>query len=141
MSRFAVFAIIMVVVLNAATALFAKSIPSKRLQNADNTLTLIYVGAENCAPCDVWKRDHREAFMASPQFAKLKYHEVIAPDLKTVLTDETWPKDLRRYRDSAKRLMGAPSWLVVEDQQVIASIGGLSMWEKNVLPFLKNNIR
>ena len=141
MSRIAVFVVIAVIVLNAATALFAKSIPSKRLQNADNALTLIYVGAENCAPCDTWKRDHRDAFMDSPQFKKLKYKEVIAQDLKDVLSDKVWPAELRRYRDSAKRLMGAPSWLVVEDEQVIASIGGLSMWKKNVLPFLKNNIR
>lgn len=141
MSRIAVFVIIGIIVLNAASALFAKSIPSKRLQMSDNQLTLIYIGAENCAPCETWKREHRPAFVASPQFKKLTYKEVIAPALTEILSDDTWPAELRRYRDTAKRLMGAPSWLVVEDERVVASIGGLSMWKKNVLPFLENNIR
>ena len=52
MSRIAVFAILAVIVLNAATALFAKSVPSRRAQQAPEPLTVIYVGAEDCAPCE-----------------------------------------------------------------------------------------
>ncbi len=101
---------------------------------------VIYVGAENCAPCDDWTRDHKQAFVDSPQYEKLTYREVIAPSLKELLSDTAWPADLRRYRDGTKRLVGAPSWLVVENGQVIASTGGLSNWKKNVLPFLKINV-
>jgi len=141
MSRIAIIIVIAVVVMNAATALFAKSVPSKNPKYGDTNLTVIYVGAEDCAPCIIWKNEHREAFLASPQYAKITYHEVIAEKTADALTNKAWPKELRQYRDGTKRLFGAPSWLVVENHRVIASIGGLSNWKKHVFPFLQNSIR
>lgn len=140
MSRLAVFAVITLVVLNAASALFAHSVPNSRTQKFDRQFTIIYVGAKNCAPCEVWEREHKQTFMDSPQYGALNYREVIAPSLKDVLSDDVWPADLRRYRDGTRKLMGAPSWLVVEDEKVVAVTGGLSNWKKNVLPFLKINV-
>ena len=130
-----------IIVLNAAHRLVRQSVPSRRVQMTDNTLTVIYVGAEDCAPCLTWRRDHRDDFKASRIFPKIDYRELIADSTKNALADSNWPKELRRYRDSSKRLFGAPAWLIVENHQVIASVGGLSNWEKNVWPFLKNNVR
>ena len=48
---------------------------------ATPNLTLVYVGAADCAPCQTWARDHRLALLASAQFMHVTYREVISPRL------------------------------------------------------------
>ena len=61
-------------------------------------LMLLYVGAEDCAPCRAWHRGDREAFLSSAEHARIAYHEVRSPHLADVLNDEYWPSDIRDYR-------------------------------------------
>jgi hypothetical protein len=42
--------------------------PSVKLQKH---VTLVYVGAENCAPCDIWQRNQGTAFHGSAEFRRL----------------------------------------------------------------------
>ena len=54
----------------------------------DRDIMVIYVGAEDCAPCRVWQRGMGADFQASAEFARLSYREVKAPTLFAVLSDE-----------------------------------------------------
>lgn len=105
---------------------------------AKPNLTLVYVGAEDCAPCRAWQSGEASAFRSSPEFASVAYREVKSPTLLDVLKDEYWPDDLRRYRDSFGRGAGVPLWLVVADQEVVGQGFGASQWYSSVLPKIRS---
>jgi hypothetical protein len=112
--------------------------PSVKLQKH---VTLVYVGAENCAPCDIWQRNQGTAFHGSAEFRRLAYREVKSPSLFDVLKDNNWPEDLRVYRQAISPAAGVPLWLVIADDQLVMQSFGLAQWQETVLPKLKSLLR
>lgn len=112
--------------------------PSVKLQKH---VTLVYVGAENCAPCDIWQRSQGTAFHDSAEFRRLAYREVKSPSLFDVLKDENWPEDLRVYRKAISQEAGVPLWLVIADDQLVMQSFGLAQWQEAVLPKIKSLLR
>lgn len=104
-------------------------------------VTLIYVGAENCAPCEIWQHNQGTAFRDSTKFRRLTYREVKTPSLLDVLKDENWPEDLRIYRQAISRGAGVPLWLVIADDQLVMQSFGLTQWQAAVLPKIKSLLR
>src|SRR5215831_11154873 len=76
-------------------------------------VTLLYVGAEDCAPCRAWRKGDGADFFASDEFARITYREVTSLHLEDVLNDQNWPEDIRDYRNSIRRSDGVPLWLVI----------------------------
>ena len=108
---------------------------------AAKKITLVYVGAENCAPCDKWQHDQKIAFRNSAEFQRLAFREVKSPNLFDVLHDNYWPEDLRLYRQSISRNSGVPLWLVIADDQLIMQGAGISQWQESVFPKIKSLTR
>jgi hypothetical protein len=81
-------------------------------------ITLVYVGAENCGPC-----------------------EVRSPNLFDVLKDNYWPEDLRPYRQAISRNAGIPLWLVIADDELVMQRSGLTQWQESVLPKIRTLTR
>jgi hypothetical protein len=104
--------------------------------SATDPILILYVGAEDCAPCRAWRRDDKPAFLAAMDQNRLHYREVIAPKLPQVFEEHVWPDDLRRYRSTAERERGVPLWLVVRNNNIIAVAAGASMWRSRVLPLI-----
>lgn len=102
---------------------------------------LVYVGAEDCAPCQSWQRSESDRFRFSPEFARIAYREVKSPTLRDVLKDECWPEELRRFRDHLGRGAGVPVWLVIVDGEVVGQSFGASQWREAVLPKLRSLLR
>jgi hypothetical protein len=102
---------------------------------------LIYVGAEDCAPCRAWQRNERTAFLDSADFARITYREVKSPHLEDVLKDEYWPAELRDYRGRLKRSDGVPLWLVVADHAIVEQQFGMTAWQQSILPKLRFYLR
>lgn len=105
------------------------------------TLTLVYVGADNCAPCEIWQRNQGIAFRASPEFHRLAYREVKSPNLFDVLKDNNWPEELRGYRQAIGEGAGVPLWLVIADDQIVMQSSGLTRWQEVVLPKIQSLLR
>ena len=101
-------------------------------------VTLVYVGAENCAPCDTWQRNQGTAFRESAEFHRLAYREVKSPSLLDVLKDDNWPDDLRAYRQAIGQHAGVPLWLVIADDRLVLQGSGASQWQNAVLPKIKS---
>lgn len=101
-------------------------------------VTLVYVGAENCAPCDIWERKQGGEFRESSEFRRLAYREVKSPSLFDVLDDRNWPEDLRVYRQAIGQRAGVPLWLVIADNRIVMQGSGLSQWKEAVLPKIKS---
>jgi hypothetical protein len=102
------------------------------------SITVVYVGAEDCAPCRVWRRDRLPAFLESPEFKRLAYREVTSPKLFDLLNDEHWPDDLRQYRDSLDKSAGVPLWFIIADDELALTVRGLREWGKLAMPKIRS---
>lgn len=100
-------------------------------------LTLLYVGAEDCAPCRAWRRDHRAGFLAGLDAGRVTYREVIAARTASAFAEEVWPDDLRAERAAAMKIGGVPQWIVSRGKSPLLTAGGLSQWESRVLPLIR----
>jgi hypothetical protein len=120
-----------------ASLLVAHAPPPVRAAN----LKLIYVGAEDCAPCRAWQRGEGAAFRKSADFTRLTYLEVKSTHLRDVLKDENWPEPIRSYRRHLKRSDGVPLWLVLSNDDVVAQRFGAVAWRSNILPAIRSALR
>ena len=104
-------------------------------------IVLLYVGADDCAPCQAWQRDDKIALQESAEFPRLIYREVKSPTLFDLLKDDNWPQDLRGYRDQLGHEAGVPLWLVIADDRVVQRGMGPAQWRAEVLPKIKSLLR
>lgn len=135
---------LVVVVIVVSTIVIANAYrPDLRpLQPANRPdVTLVYVGARDCAPCRSWRRRGGEAFLSSPEFPRLSYRQVESPTVLELLNDRYWPDDLREYRSRLDRGAGVPLWLVISDHEIVAQAFGESQWESAILPTLQSLLR
>jgi hypothetical protein len=109
--------------------------------SARRDITLLYVGADDCAPCRAWQREDGPTFRSSSEFARVTYREVKSPSILDVLKDEYWPDDLRRYRERIGRGAGVPLWLVVANGEIVEQGFGASHWRSSVLPRIRSLLR
>lgn len=120
-----------------AALLVARALPPARAAD----LTLIYVGAEDCAPCRVWQNNDGAAFRRSAEFARITYIEVKAAHLHDVLKDESWPEPIRGFRSRLKKSDGVPLWLVVSNEEVVEQRFGAAAWRADILPAIRSALR
>jgi hypothetical protein len=120
-----------------ATLLVAQSQPPTRAAN----LLLIYVGADDCAPCRAWYRSDGAAFRSTADFSRITYREVKSPQLNDVLEDQNWPEDIRSYRGYLKRSDGVPLWLVILDDKIVERRFGIAAWRSKILPRVRLSLR
>lgn len=120
-----------------AALLVAYAPPSARAAN----LKLIYVGAEDCAPCRDWQSNDGAAFRRSSEFARITYIEVKAPRLHDILKDETWPEEIRGLKTRLKKSDGVPLWLIVSNDEVVEQRFGAASWRANILPAIQSALR
>lgn len=104
-------------------------------------LLLIYVGAEDCAPCRAWQKGDGVDFRRSIEFSRIRYREVKSPRLHELLSDSYWPEELRIYRSRLKPSDGVPLWLIVSGDAVVAQHFGAEGWRSSVLPALRYHLR
>jgi len=116
----------------AVTAAWDTAIPAR-----SSPVTLLYVGAADCAPCRVWQNGDAVRFRESAEFARITFREVKSPTLRDALNDEFWPGDLRRYRDQLGRDAGVPLWIIVGDGEILVRGFGASQWQGVILPRIR----
>lgn len=121
----------------AAALLVAQARPSTGAAD----LMLIYVGAEDCAPCRAWQKDDGVDFRRSIEFSRIRYREVKSQRLHELLSDAYWPEELRIYRSRLKPSDGVPLWLIVSGDAVVAQHFGAQGWRTSVLPALRSHLR
>lgn len=107
-------------------------------ENTPANVTLIYVGADDCAPCRIWRRDRWPQFSASSDFKRLAYREVTSTKLFELLDDDHWPQDLRRYREYLDKSAGVPLWFIVADDKLALTARGLREWGELAVPKIRS---
>ncbi len=108
---------------------------------AKSNVSVVYIGADDCAPCRTWRRVHWPGFAASPEFQQLAFREVTSPRLFDLLEDRYWPSDLRDLRQRLDRSSGVPLWLIVVNGEVVMSAKGPREWEQAALPMIRFLVR
>ena len=104
-------------------------------------IMLLYVGAEDCAPCRGWQNGDGAAFLASAHFPRIRYREVKSAYLHDVLKDENWPDEIRNFRSGLKHSDGVPLWLVIADREIVQRGFGPAEWRASILPKIKSLLR
>lgn len=102
-------------------------------------LNVIYVGAEDCGPCQIWRRTERPTFLDSGEFARLRYREVIVPHLRDLLAAQNWPEELAVV--GARVQPGAPQWFVLRADRLVTTDAGLSAWRRAIWPVIRAQVR
>lgn len=110
-------------------------------QSPASTVLVLYVGADDCAPCRAWQTGDGAAFRSSGYFPQVVYREVKSPRLMTLLSDENWPDDIRGYRDALRRNDGVPFWLVVVGREIVQRQSGPAQWRTIVLPAIRQLVQ
>ena len=102
---------------------------------------LVYVGADDCAPCRAWQNTDEQDFRQSRTFERLTYRTVKSATLYKLLDDGYWPYELREYRSRLRPNVSAPLWLIIADGGKMEQISGLSQWKQTALPRLEALVR
>ncbi|MCC7427828.1 MAG: hypothetical protein IT557_13040 [Alphaproteobacteria bacterium] len=102
---------------------------------------LVYVGADDCAPCRAWRQAEWARLRASARFAAFAFHEVRAPRSADLLRDEHWPDPLRPYRVAIPAAAGAPFWLLLHQDEVVLRAWGKPQWRATMLPAMRRAAR
>lgn len=123
----------------AAMAAIAATLSHAPAHAAD--VKLVYVGAEDCAPCRAWQNKDGAAFRQSAEFSRITYIEVKARHLHDVLKDENWPEQIRGLRSHLKKSDGVPLWLVVSNDEVVEQRFGAAAWHVEILPAIRARLR
>ncbi|MGY4306164.1 hypothetical protein ACVIJ6_003407 [Bradyrhizobium sp. USDA 4369] len=121
----------------AGAVLFGLVTISPRPSTPRQQVMLLYVGADDCAPCRAWRSGKDATSISSGAFRGLTYREVRSAHLAEILSDDNWSADLRPYRDRLKRSDGVPLWLVIADRQVLAQGFGDAAWRTRIMPLLR----
>lgn len=98
---------------------------------------LVYVGAEDCAPCNAWRRRHWAELVSSARYAHITFLEVRAPRIAELLGDAYWPAPVRRHRTAIPPGAGAPFWLLLNGEDTVLRAWGEPQWRARMLPALR----
>jgi hypothetical protein len=104
----------------AAAAAPAQAVPAD--------IRVILIGGPDCPPCVRWKREHLEAWTASPEFRLVVWEEIEAARFREVYQDRYWPGDLAPILAQIPRKSGAPRFLIVKAGRIVSNRLGVSQW-------------
>ncbi len=104
---------------------------------APRQITVVYVGAWNCAPCGGWEATRRRPFLESALAGSVVFREVKAGTYVDTRNTAKWPDDIQWIRDRNAANAGTPRFIVVADRRIVLNTRGAGNWDKEVVPALQ----
>jgi|LakMenEpi03Aug12_release.lakeMendotaPanAssembly.Ray.scaffolds.fasta_scaffold1113042_1 hypothetical protein len=133
---------------SVAPAIAAEVDPRSRLLDAvtpRSKISLIYVGAWDCVPCQRWKATELPRFMDTPLAKRVVYREVEAYRFRQLDHLPAWPEDLRWFQAKLDIRSGTPRfYALVENPDGNAEwFGGFGTgrWARDILPLAEEAVR
>lgn len=102
-----------------------------------DSAVVVYVGADDCAPCRRFHEEQWPAVRNSARLTGINFREVRSPTFRDVLDDKYWTADLRPYRNALPHDAGVPLWVVVRNGSVVKTAWGVKQWDDQVMPLLR----
>ena len=97
---------------------------------------VIYIGGQDCPPCQQWRANAHPRWLASSEFQKVSYFEIEPILLKEAYDERSWPRALRPVLEQVPRKSGTPRFLIVHESRIVSNQLGNSAW-MNTLADLK----
>lgn len=95
---------------------------------AASDIRVIYIGGQDCSPCQRWRATAHPRWLASSAFQKVSYFEIEPVNLKDAYDERSWPRALRPVLAQVPRKSGTPRFLIVQDGKIVSNQLGLSAW-------------
>ena len=100
---------------------------------ADSKLRLLYLSAEDCAPCRTYERREFPEWLRSEAAKHVEFRKLDFYTFRDTQTDRGWPRDLRWVREKTYVRKVTPRFVVLVDRQVVSNrTGRLGGWRRTV---------
>lgn len=95
---------------------------------AASDLQVIYIGGQDCPPCQRWRASYHSRWLASNEFQKVSWFEIEPIHLRDAYDERNWPRALRPVLAQVPRKSGTPRFLIVRDGQIVSNQIGANHW-------------
>jgi hypothetical protein len=115
-----------------------EALPKNRFTiTADDKITLLYFGAEDCPSSASWEKSAQSAFLRSRQSAYVDLRIIKRKIHNRGPTINDFPDDLKWLYEDAEAGGVSPYFVVVVGRTVVLRTYGLANWDRKVTPLLK----
>ena len=94
---------------------------------------VVYVYADDCAPCQIFQAQDWPQFKASPVSRAVHFVRTTAPKTTQAYQVRYWPSEARPFH-SAVKVPIVPSFILVKNRSVVLVGNGIVGWRNQVLP-------
>jgi hypothetical protein len=100
-------------------------------------IQVIYIGGQDCPPCQRWRANAHPRWLASSEFQKVSYFEIEPINLSDAYDERSWPRALRAVLAQVPRKSGTPRFLIVQEGRIVSNQLGLSAWASTLADLKK----
>jgi len=100
---------------------------------AQHHLMVIYVSADDCAPCIVFSKQDFPQWQASPLSRRVRFVTAHAPKSSQAFQARFWPSEARPFLGAVKTPI-VPTFILVQSGTVSIVGAGLAGWRNQILP-------
>lgn len=101
--------------------------------DAAANIMIVYVYADDCAPCQIFQAQDWPQFRASPLVRAVHFVRTTAPKTTQAYQVRYWPSEARPFH-SAVKVPIVPSFILVRQRRVVLVGNGLVGWRNQILP-------
>jgi hypothetical protein len=88
--------------------------------HAGEPLTVIYVGAKDCPPCQRFDRWYKQAFVFDVVAKGMNFREIKVETLRDIRQASAWPNDLKWLLTSLGSEAGVPWFFTVDGHRLVS---------------------
>jgi hypothetical protein len=98
-------------------------------------LTIIYVNAKDCPPCEVFNIQDRPQWDRSDYPSQVRFVAIDAPTVSVAYNARYWPSDLRFVLAQIKSTI-VPTFILLNGRKIVMIGTGIGGWRAQMLPHL-----
>lgn len=101
--------------------------------NSDVKLTIIYVGAKDCGPCQVFNVQDRPQWDRSGYPRNVRFITIDAPKTTVAYNARYWPSDVRFVLPQIK-VPVVPTFILLDGRTIVKIGTGVGGWRAQIMP-------
>lgn len=109
------------------------ALPDTAPAQASSAVMIVYVYADDCAPCQIFQAQDWPSFNKLPVSRAVRFVKTTAPKTTQAYQVRYWPSEARPFH-SAVKVPIVPSFILVKHNRVMLVGNGIVGWRNQVLP-------
>jgi thiol-disulfide isomerase/thioredoxin len=98
-------------------------------------LTIVYVGAKDCGPCQVFKHQDFPQWAKSAFPGSVRFVEIEAPTTTVAYQARYWPSNVRFVLQQVKVPI-VPTFFLLDGNTIVQTGSGVGGWRNKILPMI-----